>query len=136
MIVTRYLSRISGDISLCALLHTRLPLYFTSEMLIAFFSQQHATGCNINASRMTVYRNCLVDEIQTLRVGCNVWRKPSLIPHIRGILAILLLDDALEGMIDLDEFRVHEYCLGSQTEKRQSVRAYRDQDLPVYMISW
>ena len=61
-----------------------------------------------NGAGRGAYSDGLIDEVKALLVGGDGWRKAALVSHVAGILAVLLLDDALELVVHLCR---HLHCL-------------------------
>lgn len=73
----------------------------TSATDFIYLSKTVLPICFKKEDTVYAYRNCLVDQVQPLRVWPNVGSKASLVTNIRRILAILLLYYAFEGMVHL-----------------------------------
>ena len=61
-----------------------------------------AVACNmcVAAGRST-HVNGIIDEAERLLCRANIGGKPALVTHVHSILAVLLLDDALQVVVDL-----------------------------------
>lgn len=79
-------------------------MYFNSRTKEAYIARMRYTrqvGGGGGGGRKDGHLDGLVDEVEALLVGCDVGRKATLISHVAGILAVLLLDDALQGVVHL-----------------------------------
>jgi len=85
---------------------------FLVEVVVFLLLVEELAGGNIHANLAFAFIASLLDgfgqQNRTFLVVGDVWCKTTLITNVDGILAIFLLDDGLQVMVDLS---THAQCL-------------------------